>query len=142
MFIGQLALIAAAAFTGAAIFVHIAEQPARLALDDRALLIEWRKSYPGAAKLQASLALIGGVLAILAYILAPDWRWLLAAFLMLANWPYTLVIVRPVNAALNATAPEAAGPETRGLVKQWGKLHGGRTALGATATVLLFLALN
>lgn len=142
MFIGQLALIASAAFTGAAIFVHLAEQPARLALDDRALLLEWQRSYPGAAKLQASLALIGGLLAILAYILAPDWRWLIAAFLMLANLPYTLLIVRPVNAALHAMSPDAAGPQPRRMIEQWGRLHAVRTGLGAAATIVLFLALN
>ena len=43
MLTGQLALIAAAIFTGAAVYVSLCEQPARLALDERALLTEWKR---------------------------------------------------------------------------------------------------
>ena len=59
MLTGQFALTTAAIFTGAAIYVSLCEQPARLQLDDRALLIEWKPSYKHGFAMQAPLALIG-----------------------------------------------------------------------------------
>jgi hypothetical protein len=142
MLVGQLALAASAIFTGAAIYVNVVEQPARLALDIKSLLTEWKPSYHRGAIMQASLALIAGALGISAFFVAWDWRWLVGAALILAPWPYTIFIIMPTNNQLKATALEAANEQTRGLIVQWGRLHAVRTALGVAATAVFIWALN
>jgi Domain of unknown function (DUF1772) len=140
MLTGQLALVAAALFTGAAVYVSLCEQPARLKLDDRALLTEWKPSYKHGAAMQAPLALIGAVLGFIAWWQAGDWPWLAGGIVILANWPYTLLVIKPTNDRLTATDPANAGADVRSLIEKWGALHAGRSALGALTTVLFLWA--
>jgi hypothetical protein len=137
----ELALVFAAAFAGAAIFVNLAEQPARLALGDPALLLEWQRSYDKAAPMQGGLALISALLGFLAAWQLRDWRCLVGASLILANWPYTLLAIKPTNDRLHAIKPELANAETRQSIVAWGHLHAGRSALGVAATLMFLWAI-
>jgi hypothetical protein len=135
MAFGLLALVAAAIFTGAALYVSIVEQPARLLLDDRALLTEWKPSYKRGAAMQAPLALLGCLVGLIAWWQTSHPGFLIGAVAIIAPWPWTLLGIKPTNDALLATEPDQAGPPTRALIVRWGALHAVRTGLGALATL-------
>lgn len=139
---GALALGCAAAFAGAAIYINVAEHPARMALDDKALLAQWKPSYARGFAMQSTLAIAAAVLAAIAFWRTSDWRWVAGGALMLANWPFTLIVIMPTNNALKKIAPDAAGPDSRALLVKWGRLHAVRSALGAVATALFVAAIG
>jgi hypothetical protein len=137
---GLLALVIAALFAGAAIYINVAEHPARLGLPVGALLTQWKPSYARGFAMQASLAVAGGVLGALAWWQTRDGLWLAGAVVLVANWPYTLLGIMPTNRRLIATAPESADAATHALLVRWGRLHAVRSALGTIATVLFLVA--
>jgi hypothetical protein len=141
MLMGQLALIFAAAFAGAAFYINVAEQPARLGLDDKSLLKEWKPSYAGGFAMQASLAVASGMLGLVAAWLTKDWRWIVGAVLILVNWPYTVLGMMPTNNKLKAISENDAGP-TRTMIETWERLHAVRTSLGIAAAFAYLWALN
>jgi hypothetical protein len=140
MIVGQLALITAAVFSGAALYIIVAEQPARLNLDDKNLLRQWKPAYKRGFAMQAPLALLGGVFGALAWWQTGQWLWLLGAALIVANWPYTLLRIMPLNERLMAIELAEAGPESRKLIESWAKLHAVRAGLGCVATLIFLLA--
>ncbi len=67
---------------------------------------------------------------------------LAGALLILAPWPWTLLVIKPVNDTLKATDLGKAGPKTRALIVKWGGLHAVRTALGVLAVLSFLFALS
>jgi hypothetical protein len=140
MLAGQLALLVAALFTGAAVYVNVAEQPARLGLDDRARLTQWKLAYKRGTAMQAPLTIIGFLLGLAAWWQTDHWAWLLGAAILITNWPYTLLGIMPTNKILMTTEPASAGPDSRALIEKWAALHAGRTALGFVVTLIFLWA--
>src|SRR5579863_7260799 len=104
MLAGLVALIIAALFTGAALYVNLVEQPARLTLADQALLAEWQPSYKRGFLMQAPLAVAGCLLGLAAWWLTGSLAFIVGAVLMIANWPWTLLVILPTNNILMQTA--------------------------------------
>jgi uncharacterized membrane protein len=91
--------------------------------------------------MQAPLAIVGFMLGAAAWWQAGGLVFLIGALLMLANWPWTLLVIMPTNNILMATAPADAGDATRTLLVKWNMLHAVRTVLGALATVSFLIGL-
>lgn len=137
---GLAALILAALFAGAAIYILVAEQPARLALADASLLRQWQESYPRAARMQAGFAVLASLAGALAFWRVRNPFWLVGAALMLANLPFTLIVIAPVNDALLALNAEQAAA-SRALIERWGTLHAVRAGLSVLATAAFIAAI-
>jgi hypothetical protein len=131
------ALVFATLFAGAALYISLVEHPARLGLADGPLLVQWQPSDKRALPIQSSLAIAGGAAGLIVGYLSADWRWFAGSALLLANWPFTLFVIMPVNKRLMGMPVSQAGAGSRTMLVQWGKLHNVRSALGA-ATALLF----
>lgn len=140
MTLGPAALCVAAVFFGAALYINVAEQPARLGLDDRALLQQWKPSYARGFAMQASLAVFGFLLGTMEWWRTGDLLWLAGALVLVANWPYTLLAIMPTNHLLNAIPVNEAGPKSRALIVKWGGLHAVRSLLGGTAMLIFLVA--
>ena len=80
----------------------------------------------------------GGALGLVA---GADPLLLAGGLLLLANWPFTLLIILPTNHKLEAIDPAAPSPEARALLIRWGRLHWVRALLGGAAALAMLLAL-
>jgi hypothetical protein len=132
------ALVFATLFAGAALYISLVEHPARLELEDGPLLAQWQPSYKRALPIQSGLAVAGGIAGLFAWYFSSRWQWLAGSLVLLANWPFTLLVIMPVNKPLMAMQQHEAGSASRTMLMRWGKLHKVRSALGAV-TVLLFV---
>ncbi len=140
MFVGQLALLTAALFAGAALYINLVEQPARLQLDNQSLLTEWKTAYKRGTAMQAPLAIIGFLLGLAAWWQAGNAGWAIGGLLMVSNWPFTLFVIIPTNHRLMGIEPVMAGSESRSMIERWGSLHAVRTGLGFAATLAFLWA--
>jgi hypothetical protein len=139
MLAGQIALIIAAAFASAAFYINFAEHPARMLLPAKVAVRQWSPSYKRGFTMQATLAVVGGLAAFAQWYLAGGLLWLIGGVVLLANWPFTLLVIMPVNHRLLAS-DELAEPEISVLLQRWNQLHGVRTGLGVVATTIFLIA--
>lgn len=132
-----IAVFTTTLFAGAAVYINIAEHPARMLGDTGAALRQWAPSYRRATRLQAPLALLGFCAGTAAWLLGGGTIWLLGGVLIGAVVPFTFLVIMPVNRALLEAHRDPGSEQTRRLLDRWARLHAVRSVLGVLAAVLL-----
>jgi uncharacterized membrane protein len=140
MLLEILATLSAGLFAGAAIYIDLAEQPARNRIDIAAALTEWRPSYKRAAVVQPLLAAVGFLSALAAWLMGASAWWLVGGVLLVAVIPYTLIVALPTNNRLLDPAIEKDPDLARRLLVRWGRVHTVRSVM-SLATFLVFVML-
>ena len=129
----SLAMTSTAVFFGAALYISLVEHPARLEAGIDVALRQFPHSYRRAARLQASLAVIGSLAGVAAWLLGASAWWAVSALLLFAVVPLTLVVISPTNKRLHDPDLEATDPAALSLLTRWGTLHWLRTGLSFLA---------
>ena len=131
-----IATLTAAIFAGAALYINLVEHPARMGLDTRAAVAEWAPSYRRATWMQAPLALLSLLAGLGSWWLGGGRAWAVAALLIGAVVPFTVLGIMPTNQQLLAPGRDLDSAETRRLLDRWINLHSVRTALSLLATFI------
>jgi hypothetical protein len=132
-----ISTLCAGVFAGAALYVSLVEHPARLECGPRLAVRQFIPSYRRATVMQASLALLGSITGILAWIESRE-GWLLAAAMLLGSIiPFNLIVVFPTNTELLDPRLDVEAPKTKILLSRWAKLHAVRSALSLSAFLIL-----
>ena len=91
----MVATFACGVFFGAAVYINLVEQPARISCGTALALTQWRPSYKRGTLMQAPLALI-------AWRFEGGTAWLVDGLLLLLVVPLTLVVILPTNKRLES----------------------------------------
>src|SRR4030095_10788011 len=92
-----LATLSATLFCGAAIYINLVEHPARMSADTKTAATAWAPSYKRATLMQASLAILGLVCGVVAWLLGSGILWLVGALFIGSVVPFTFLVIMPTN---------------------------------------------
>ena len=135
-----VAVLACGLFAGAAVYLSLVEHPARMECGMELAAAEFAPSYRRATVMQASLAAVGLVSSIAAWLAGASFLWVVAGLLLGSVIPFTLIVILPTNKQLLSPALDRRSAETERLLARWGMLHAVRSVLSGLA-FLLFLNL-
>jgi uncharacterized membrane protein len=133
------ATLACGIFTGAAVYINFVEHPARMKCGTRLAVTEFGPSYHRAAVMQASLAGIGSITAMVAWWMGSSSWWLAGAIFLFAVIPFTLIIIMPINKKLLSPDLDKDSENARELLTKWNRLHAVRSLLSLVAFLIFII---
>jgi Domain of unknown function (DUF1772) len=134
-----IATLCTSLFAGAALYINVAEHPARMALETRMAAKQWSPSYQRATWMQAPLAVLGFLAGGAAWLGGANVGWLVAAVFIGAVVPFTFIGIMPTNRMLLAPQRDLGSSQTRALLEKWARLHAVRSGLGLLAALCTWL---
>jgi len=138
--IEAIAILTCTLFAGAAIYVTAVEHPARLSCGTEIAFTQWAPSYKRGTVMQVSLAVTAAGAGMIRGLQGGSGAWALAAALIFAVIPFTIVVIFPTNTRLLEPGRDRRSAETRQLLESWGRLHAVRSALSLVAAIVFIWA--
>jgi uncharacterized membrane protein len=136
-----VATFASGIFAGAAVYINLVEQPARLSCGVQLAVTEWRPSYKRGTLMQVPLALIGSLSSLVSWWFDGGRAWLVGGLLLLLVIPFTLVVILPTNKRLESHELDLRSEEAERLLRRWGRLHAVRSLLSGAAFLVFLISL-
>jgi hypothetical protein len=136
-----IAVLATNLFAGAAIYINVAEHPARMECGTALAAAVFGPSYRRAAGMQAALALVATASAVGAWLTGAGLAWLIGALLIFAVVPFTLVAIMPTNKKLLDPAIDRSSESVHALLQRWGRLHAVRSILALASSIVFLTSL-
>jgi hypothetical protein len=134
----SLALLASGLFADAALYISFVEHPARMLCGTAVALTQFAPSYRRATVTQASLAALGTLAGMAAWLLGAPSLWLTGGLLLGVVIPFTLIVILPTNKRLLDPSLDKDSSLAEQLLHRWAALHGVRSGL-SLASFLAFL---
>ena len=118
-----IAVFSCLIFAGAAIYITIAEHPARLECGTELAATVFPPSYNKASVMQAALAMISSIASVAVWFLGGSALWLVGAAFIFFVIPFTLIVIMPTNKQLKSATLDKSAQSTQQLLESWGRLH-------------------
>ena len=134
-----VAALCSGIFAGAAVYINLVEHPARLECGLATAVAEFRPSYRRATVMQASLAAVGSLAALIGWWAGDSTSLLIAGLLFGSVIPFTLIVILPTNKRLLDTALDVSSPEAAALLRRWAQLHLVRSVASGIAFIMILV---